>query len=86
MLMKVFNKGQVVIPSSIRRILGIHIGDMVDIEMDVPKDKIRIKKPAAFKSGAMAGCFAKYREKNKVKFPTRTEMEESFAEGLLHEK
>jgi AbrB family looped-hinge helix DNA binding protein len=34
MLMKVFNKGQVVIPSHIRKDLGIKIGDILDVAVD----------------------------------------------------
>ena len=83
MLMKVFNKGQVVIPSSIRQILGIRIGDMVDVEIDVPKEKLKIKKPTGLKSQIMAGCFSKNK---KINFPSREEMHEAFAEGLLNEE
>ena len=82
MLMKVFNKGQVVIPSHIRQILGIHIGDMVDVEIDVPKKKLKIKKPAQLKSLALAGCFSKNKEKNRIAFPSREQMHEALAEGL----
>ena len=83
MLMKVFNKGQVVIPSSIRHILGIRIGDMVDVEIDVPKEKLKIRKSARLKSEAMAGCFSKNKENKKINFPSREQMHEAFAEGLL---
>ncbi|MBT4087134.1 MAG: AbrB/MazE/SpoVT family DNA-binding domain-containing protein, partial [Deltaproteobacteria bacterium] len=31
MLMKVFNKGQIVIPISIRKALGVEPGDMMDV-------------------------------------------------------
>ena len=83
MLMKVFNKGQVVIPSSIRQILGIRIGDMVDVEIDAPKERVKIKKPERFKSQILAGFFSKNREKGKIAFPSREKMHEAFAEGLL---
>jgi len=83
MLMKVFNKGQVVIPSRVRQILGIHVGDMVDIEIDVPKNKLKIKKPAQLKSQALAGCFSKNKEKNNIAFPSRDQMHEALAEGLM---
>ena len=86
MLMKVFNKGQVVIPSHIRQILGIQIGDMIDVEIDVPKERLKIKKPDQLKSQALAGCFSKNKKKNKIAFPSRKEMHEALAEGLLNEE
>ena len=86
MLMKVFNKGQVVIPSSIRQMLGIRIGDMVDVEIDLPKEKLKIRKPERFVSQTLAGCFSKNKEKNKIIFPSREKIREAFAEGLLSEE
>ena len=82
MLMKIFNKGQVVIPSRIRQMLGIHIGDMVDIEIDLPKKRLKIRKPARMKSQALAGYFSGHREKHGVPFPSRDQMHEALAEGF----
>ena len=83
MLMKVFNKGQVVIPSRVRQLLGIQIGDMVDIEIDASKRKLKIKKPKRLKSEILAGCFSRNKEKHKIAFPSRDQMHEALAEGLL---
>lgn len=83
MLMKVFNKGQVVIPSYIRHLLGIRIGSMVDIEVDLPRKTLKLKKPSHLKSETLAGSLSAYREKSRAPFPSRQEMHEIFAEGLM---
>lgn len=85
MLMKVFNKGQVVIPSQIRKILGIAIGDIVDVDIAmVPKKHLILSKPRQWHSDQLAGCFSNYKEKSP--FPSRQERHEALAKGLLNEK
>lgn len=82
MLMKVFNKGQVVIPAEIRRLLGIEIGDRLDVEINHARDSIKLHKATELDSEVLAGSLAAYaREKP---FPTRKEMQEALREGLRH--
>lgn len=61
MRMKVFNKGQVVIPVILRKKYNINIGDFVEV---VPEDKsvrlIPIKKERL--TDKLFGVFAKYRK------------------------
>ena len=84
MLMKVFNKGQVVIPIHIRKTLGIEIGDMVEVDIAlVPQKQLILRKPRQIKSAILAGCFSNY--KNKSAFPSREQMHEALAKGLLDE-
>ncbi|MBT7889577.1 MAG: AbrB/MazE/SpoVT family DNA-binding domain-containing protein, partial [Deltaproteobacteria bacterium] len=44
MLMKVFNKGQIVIPIAIRKALGVEPGDMMDVIIDSDEQCIKLKK------------------------------------------
>ena len=44
MLMKVFNKGQVVIPAEIRKVLGINIGDILDVNINKKRKSVEIYK------------------------------------------
>ena len=45
MLMKVFNKGQIVIPAEMRRALGIQVGDRLVVEIDQERHTIELHKP-----------------------------------------
>ena len=87
MLLKVFNKGQIVIPAALRKKFGIEIGKRVNIIVE--KDGIKII-PAKKKVGAkeMLGVFYKY-AKNKP-FPKEIEIEkateEEFVKGFIDEK
>lgn len=80
MLMKVFNKGQVVIPVEIRRSLGIHIGEMLDVTVDEQKHTLEFKKPvyhAENLAGSLSGCVDK-------PFPSEKQMYDSLAKGMGH--
>ena len=66
--------------------MGIHIGDVIDVEIDVSKNKLSLKKPKTLKSDALAGCFSKFKEINTVPFPSRRQMHEALAEGLTNEE
>ena len=82
MLMKVFNKGQIVIPSEIRRAFGIRVGDRLEVEVDREHRTIALHKPEQRGSQLLAGALSAYaREKP---FPTRREMEGALAKGLRH--
>jgi len=84
MLMKVFNKGQIVIPAHIRKMLKIKIGDMVDVDLNLSKKRLKIKKPRILISNQLAGCFAKKAEN--ITFPSCDEMNEALKKGLIREK
>ena len=83
MLMKVFNKGQVVIPAKIRKVFGIRIGEMLDVVVHPRKKCIELKKSAGFKSHSLAGCLSAYK---KDPFPTRRKLHEALQKGILNEK
>ena len=78
MLMKVFNKGQVVIPVEIRRILGIEPGDKLELEVDRDHRSIALHKPEQSRSKVLAGSLSQYGE-NRT-FPTRKQMAAVLAE------
>ena len=82
MLMKVFNKGQIVIPAELRRLLDIHIGDQLEVAVDREQRTIELQKPAQLKSQTLAGSLASYASKKP--FPTPSEMQDALAEGLRH--
>lgn len=79
MLMKVFNKGQVVIPGDIRKAFGIHIGEMLDVEINEKKKCIELKKPV-YHAEKLAGSLSKY-AKGKA-FPSKEDMRKALAKGM----
>jgi AbrB family looped-hinge helix DNA binding protein len=83
MLMKIFNKGQVVIPSKIRQGLGIVPGDYVDVALDLHNKKIELRPYRSSGTVAVAGSLAKY-ARNKD-FPTRKQAVNILRKGLLRE-
>ena len=82
MLMKVFNKGQVVIPAKIRHNFDIQIGEMLDVVVNEDKQIIEIKK-SFYHVKALAGSLSEYSVKP---FPSNKQIHESLANGLGHEK
>jgi len=80
MLMKVFQKGQVVIPAEVRRELGIEIGDRLEVELDRESRTIVLHKPAQRESATLAGSLARYARGKQ--FPSREDMQAALAEGL----
>lgn len=83
MLMKIFNKGQVVIPSKIRKGLGIEPGDFVDIAVDLQMRKIELRPHRSSSSASIAGSLSKYAHKKP--FPTRRQMEKELRKGFIRE-
>lgn len=80
MLMKVHNKGQIVIPAEIRKELGISIGDQLDVHIDVEQQCIELKRHAQGTSQKLAGSLQQY-SRGKP-FPSREEMHQSLSRGL----
>ena len=83
MLMKVFNKGQVVIPVTIRKEIGIEIGDILDVVVDGKEKCIKLKKAGDMKSQKLAGSLSKYNLRKR--FPSRKEMKKALEEGIVRE-
>jgi AbrB family looped-hinge helix DNA binding protein len=83
MLMKIFNKGQVVIPSTIRHGLGIAPGDFVDVALDLQNKKIELRPYRSSGAASIAGSLSKY-ARHKA-FPTRKQAAHILRKGLLHE-
>ena len=82
MLMKVFNKGQVVIPVEIRRSFGIHAGDSLEVDIDQERHVIALRKPIRTKAQSLAGSLSSYAAKKA--FPTSRQIKDALAEGLRH--
>lgn len=80
MKMKVFDKGQIVIPAKIRRTLGISPGDQVIVALDRERKSIEVRKPEPHEARALAGSLAKYAIGKRL--PTRSEMSDSLRKGL----
>jgi|AP95_1055475.scaffolds.fasta_scaffold03930_2 AbrB family looped-hinge helix DNA binding protein len=81
MLMKVHNKGQVVIPAEMREQLGISVGDLLEVDVDVAGHRIELRKHQET-SRTLAGSLQQY---NRGKaFPSREEMHRSLQAGLSH--
>lgn len=70
MLMKVFNKGQIVIPAAVRRKLKIKIGDMLDFFIDENENCIKLKRSDEMQSTRLAGSLSKYNRRKKFPFFT----------------
>jgi AbrB family looped-hinge helix DNA binding protein len=83
MLMKIFNKGQIVIPSKIRHGLGIAPGDFVDVAIDLHNQKIELRPYRQSGAASIAGSLAKYARRKS--FPTRKQAAQVLQKGLLHE-
>jgi AbrB family looped-hinge helix DNA binding protein len=81
--MKIFNKGQVVIPAGMRAGLGLSPGDFVDVAVDLKKRKIELRPQPRSDSASLAGSLAKYRSGKP--FPTRKQIAEAMRKGFVHE-
>jgi AbrB family looped-hinge helix DNA binding protein len=83
MLMKVFNKGQVVIPSEIRKGLGIVAGDFVEVTLDLPHKRIELRPHKSNSVSSLAGSLAPYAHRKP--FPGKQKMASILRESLIHE-
>ncbi len=81
--MKVFNKGQVVIPVDIRKLMNIHLGERLDVRVDQSRQCIELRKQEADVS-TLAGSLSSFSAKRK--FPDRKRMRHLLAKGLSGEK
>lgn len=81
MLMKVHNKGQVVIPAHVRRQLGIDVGDVLEVEVIAEEGKIELRRPQQRQALALAGSLEAYARGKS--FPSRRQMTEALRRGLV---
>ncbi len=80
MIMKVFNKGQVVIPAPIRRAMGIDIGALLDVRFDAKHGRIELTKPASDVASTLAGSLSQ--SVRSIEFPSRKAMADALRKGL----
>jgi AbrB family looped-hinge helix DNA binding protein len=83
MLMKVFSKGQVVIPIEIRKNLGIEPGDLIDVTLDYSHKRIELSPKRSSTSASIAGSLARY--KYHKPFPNKLSMSRILRKGLINE-
>jgi AbrB family looped-hinge helix DNA binding protein len=84
MLVKVFNKGQVVIPASIRKKYGIEIGKYVEIKEDKHGLRITpIDEPVEAKD--LAGIFSDYKDSVFSEKDIEKATEDYFTESFKNE-
>jgi AbrB family looped-hinge helix DNA binding protein len=83
MRMKIFNKGQVVIPVGMREGLGIAPGDFVDVAIDLQHRKIELRPSKQTRAVSLAGSLTKYR--GGKPFLTRKQAADVLRKGLDHE-
>lgn len=83
MLMKVHNKGQVVIPAHVRRQLGIDVGDVLEVEIVPEEGKIELRRPTQNKARSLAGSLKQYARGKS--FPSRRQMAEALRRGLTED-
>ncbi|MFW5996657.1 MAG: AbrB/MazE/SpoVT family DNA-binding domain-containing protein [Lentisphaeria bacterium] len=80
MQMKVFHKGQIVIPAQIRKALGIKAGNRIEVELDREHSAIQLHKLEQYEARDLAGSLSNYAAGKA--FPTREEMHKALREGL----
>lgn len=80
MIMKVFAKGQVVIPAHVRQKLGIAVGENLEVHVDEKRRVIELSRAPADVSRDLAGSLAGYRRGKP--FPARQSMHDALAGGL----
>lgn len=83
MLMKVHNKGQVVIPAHVRKQLGIDVGDFLEVEALPEEGRLEFRRAEGGKAPSLAGSLKEYaRDKS---FPDDRRMEEVLRRGMMRD-
>ena len=80
MLMKVHNKGQVVIPALIREQLGIDVGDVLEVEVLPDQGKIELRLPGQSRAHSLAGSLKQYARGKR--FPSDRQIADALRKGL----
>jgi AbrB family looped-hinge helix DNA binding protein len=83
MRMKIFNKGQVVIPSRIRHGLGISPGDYLDVSLDLPNKKIELRPYHCSEADSLAGSLSAFARRKTS--PNRKQTHDALKKGLLRD-
>ncbi len=81
MLMKVHNKGQVVIPAQVREQLGIDVGDVLEVEVLPQEGKIQLRRPSETRARSLAGSLKQYARGKR--FPSDRRIAEALRRGLV---
>ena len=81
MLMKIHNKGQVVIPAEIRKQLEIDVGDVLEVEVLPDQGKIELRRPGQSKARSLAGSLKQYARGKR--FPSDRQIAEALRRGLM---
>lgn len=80
MLMKVHNKGQVVIQVHVREQLGIDVGDVLEVEVLPGQGKIELRRPGQTKARSLAGSLKSYARGKR--FPSDRRIADALRRGL----
>jgi AbrB family looped-hinge helix DNA binding protein len=81
-VMKIFNKGQVVIPAAVRREFGIAPGDPLEVTLNRERGCIELRPAPTNVSTELAGSLARYAEGKR--FPTETQIQEALSTGMAN--
>jgi AbrB family looped-hinge helix DNA binding protein len=81
MLIKVHPKGQIVIPATVRKQLGIEIGDVLEVELVPEEGKIELRRAAQRTAESLAGSLEHYASGRS--FPSERSISKAFQRGLL---
>jgi len=80
MHMKIHKKGQVVIPVQIRKMMGIEIGDMLDLHFDNENKELHLRRVGSSVDDNLSGRFANYASHKP--FPSDEEISKMLEEGI----
>ena len=82
MVMKVFNKGQIVIPALIRKELGVSIGDLLEVDFDRQERCIRLKPRKTSLTRELAGSLSDLSGGRKR--PSKGDALAALRKGVIH--
>ncbi len=82
--MKIFNKGQVVIPAELRRQLDIMPGDLLDVELSDDHKSIILRKSSGSTAAKLAGSLSRYAKGKR--HPSKKEMLSTLSSGMTGKK
>ena len=82
MVMKIFNKGQIVIPATLRRELGVGIGDYLEVEFDRNKRSLTLSPRAGNTVNGLGGSLSIFA---KARSPSKRRSLKALKDGLTRE-